>query len=496
MKKLKYIIYNLTVFLYTLCPSLVYAADEPSSGSATSIIRTVFMIVIIIAIPIFIIIALKRMQYLQALEADKEKLVGQSAEEIEALISEKANLPPSVSTKVIKPLAKVFRAELTKQVQAVSQAVERKYDAVVKQKDAEYEKANKRLNKALFEKHQTESVVRSVAEGVVVLDNEGNVVMSNPAAEKLLGVDKKDIAGRSLTKNVQEGRVVSLSKPQGKSGEKKIEVISPDEDTKKTIRSSSAVIENELGETVGMVSVLTDITKQKELDEARTSFVSRVTHGLRTPILAMKNSLKIFLGKTGSLDPGQKTFVDTMDRNLQHLTRLADELLDFSKIEERRLSLNLKKGSIAYAIEETCGALSAWAKAKDITIEQKIGADLPEVSFDYHRIVQVLTNIIGNAVKFTPCNGTITVEAGLSEAKKNIFVSITDTGPGIEKEDLDRIFKPFEKDVGYNLPSDSHGAGLGLYIAKELIQYHGGAVWAESGAGKGARVSFTLPTVT
>ena len=142
-----------------------------------------------------------------------------------------------------------------------------------------------------------------------------------------------------------------------------------------------------------------------------------------------------------------------------------------------------------------CDTLIAWVEAKAIKIEKRIQKNIPEVNLDSNRIIQVLNNIIGNAVKFTPADGGITVEAKLDEAQKNILVSIADTGIGIAKEDLNKVFDKFQQ-VGERTSTNIGGTGLGLAIAKEIVQLHRGKIWVESEKGQGAKFTFTLPIAT
>ncbi len=152
-----------------------------------------------------------------------------------------------------------------------------------------------------------------------------------------------------------------------------------------------------------------------------------------------------------------------------------------------------EKYSVDRVIGEAIAGLDAWAKTKSITLEKIIGEGIPEVNMDPQRIGQVLNNLIGNAIKFTPGNGTITIEASLkSSDRNNVLVSVKDTGPGIPKEDLSKVFDRFYQTGERNL-TDISGTGVGLSIAKEIIELHNGKIWAESGGAQGAKFVFTLP---
>ena len=150
---------------------------------------------------------------------------------------------------------------------------------------------------------------------------------------------------------------------------------------------------------------------------------------------------------------------------------------------------------MAGVVRSVCDSLDAWAKSKAITVTQRLPDGLPPVVCDQAKMIQVLTNLIGNAIKFTPKQGHVTVEAKLAQAGRAVEVDVTDTGIGIAKEDLTKLFHKFQQ-VGERTATDISGTGLGLAIAKEIIELHHGRIWAESDAErKGARFAFELPLV-
>lgn len=390
---------------------------------------------------------------------------------------------------------KVFDNELAKKVSEIKKEADNKYQAIIKEKNLEYSAIDKEHKETLGDKKQTESVLRSIAEGLVVLNDKGEVMMLNPAAERLLGVSAKKQFGKQIDGCIKDERLMSLVKKKDEGRD--VELSVSDEDIKKTIRSSSAVIENDKGQTVGMVSVLTDVTKQKELDQLKSKFFSSVSHELRSPLVAIRNSIALMLDKrTGKLNAEQEKIAKVADRNLKRLRLLVDDILDFSKLEAKKITLKPVKASIAAVIDETCDTFDNWAKSREIKIVRKIQKDIPEVKFDPDRIVQVLSNILSNSIKFTPKGGSITVEAALSlssEQNKEIVVSLKDTGPGIAKEDIPKLFNQYQQAGDRSSKTDIKGTGLGLYISKELVELHKGRIWIESDEGRGAKFIFTIP---
>lgn len=397
---------------------------------------------------------------------------------------------------IIEVTSSVFAKELEKRVDVQVSRLTSKYEGLIKEKNQNEEISWKKYKKVLADKEETEAVIRSIAEGLVVIDAKGKVVMINPAAEKLLGVSRKEKIGKSILEDIKGPRMLSLAKhPQGAEGEagKEIELVSQHDETKKILRASTAVIEDENGQTVGMVSVLSDVTKQRELDELKSNFVANVSHELRTPLVAIGKSISLILNKTtGQLPEAQEQLLSIADRNLKRLTFLINDLLDLSGLEAGKMQIRRANSSIEKIISETIESLEAWAKTKSIKIEKDIEKELPEISVDPDRITQVLNNLIGNSIKFTQAEGVVTVKAKLRKENLEVEVSVRDTGKGISKENLPKVFDKFFQ-TGERVASDISGTGIGLSIAKEIVKLHGGNIWAESSKGKGAEFVFTLP---
>lgn len=390
-------------------------------------------------------------------------------------------------------LLNVVSEELEKRIELNNKELTRKYETIVEGKVKNEEIAWEKYSKVLNAKKETEAVIRSVAEGVVVVDAEGKVMMMNPAAERLLGVSSKEKIGKSLLEGLKEEQLVSLAKNSPNKGSREIELVSSQDETKKVLRASTAVVENENGQTVGMVSVLSDITKQKELDRMKENFVANVSHELRTPLVAIDKSLSLILDKNaGEVSETQRQFLSIAERNLKRLGLLVNDLLDLSKLEAGKTELRRQPSSIDKVIRESVDGLKNWAETKSIHIETIIEQGLPELNINPDRVIQVLNNVIGNAIKFTPEKGSIFIEAKLNNRGHEVQVSVADTGPGISEEDLTRVFDKFYQ-AREKVSTDISGTGIGLAIAKEIVELHGGKIWAESEKGSGAKFIFGLP---
>jgi len=364
---------------------------------------------------------------------------------------------------------------------------------------ADLKKKNK---EAINEKERVENIIHHMAEGLVVVDKDGKILLMNPAAEKLLSVNKEKAAGKLLRENIKNEHLLTYTKELKPDSEgnltKEIEFFSPDESTKRVLRASSAVVENQDGKAVGMVTVLNDITRQKEIEKLKSSFVTNVSHELRTPLIVIQQSLAI-LGTElkDKLNDTQEKFFTNAKNNLNRLRSLINDLLDMASIEAGKFKLKPDVFEINELVQTLAEFLNGWARAKNITLET---APLPaktELFIDKDRITQVITNLVGNAIKFTPEGGKISIV--LKERipddsfnHKAIEVSVIDTGMGIDKKDLERIFNKFEQ-ASVAGPANGGGTGLGLAIAKEIVQMHGGKIWVESEVGRGSKFSFLLP---
>ncbi|MBN3039803.1 MAG: PAS domain S-box protein [Candidatus Omnitrophica bacterium] len=390
-----------------------------------------------------------------------------------------------------KAVSNLVDRELDERIKLHTERLREEYENEISQKSLNEEIALKKYNKVLVEKKNTEAVIKSIADGLVVVDAEGKVIMMNPAAEKLLGSSKKEKSGKPINEGLKEEQMLTLAKKADEKGHREIELSSSQNETKKIIRSSSAVIENENGETVGMVSVLSDITKQKELDRLKANFITNVTHELRTPLIAIDKSIALLLTKDpGPLLPAQEQFLDIAKRNISRLSNLINDLLDISKLESGKIDLQLKEVSLSDLADEVIKSFETWAGTKSIIIRREFAKSLPKVQADPERIIQVFNNLVGNAIKFTPNQGRILVR--LESSDSELTASIEDNGPGIPKEDIDKIFGKFYQSSLLH-PTDTVGTGLGLPISKEIIDLHGGRIWVESELNQGTKFKFVLP---
>jgi GGDEF domain-containing protein len=231
----------------------------------------------------------------------------------------------------------------------------------------------------------------------------------------------------------------------------------------------------------------------------KSEFVSVASHELRTPLAAIKNAVQLMLsGKTGEINENQLIFLSMAERNINRLTNILNDLLNLSRIESGKIELKFGNLELEGVIELTASSLRPQADVKSIPIEVEISKPLPAVYGDPEKIEQILTNLIGNAIKFTPEGGKIFVSAKHLPKEKEegygdkVAVSVKDTGIGIPTEHLESIFEKFHQ-VESSLHRSVSGTGLGLAITKGLVEAHQGKIWVESEVEKGSTFTFTLP---
>lgn len=368
-------------------------------------------------------------------------------------------------------------------------------DKTYREVNLKYETLNKNFSQLGVQKKQTEAMIHSMAEGLVVVNDKGEVLLMNPAAERLLDVKKEEKIGKPIMGDISEQHLISLVKNISGSEEKEILINSQSENTKKILRASNAVIEDESGHTIGMVSILSDVTKEKELEELKSEFVAKISHELRTPLNSVQETIALLLDKVvGNINSDQERILSIGKRQIQRLSRLINDLLDLSKMEAQKLRLDRKPFQLEEWLRQTVAGFEVWANNKKIKLETRCPSEPLEIEADQDRLTQVVTNLIGNSMKFTPAGGKITIEAKKIQDREPVYlnVSVRDTGLGIPKQEQPKIFDKFVQ-LSSSMTSTSGGAGLGLTISKEIVELHGGRIWVESEEGKGSCFIFEIP---
>jgi len=232
-------------------------------------------------------------------------------------------------------------------------------------------------------------------------------------------------------------------------------------------------------------------TQLRELNHLKSAFVSIVSHELRTPMTSIKGYVENMLeGLTGELGEKQRYYLTRVKHNTERLTRMIGDLLDLSRIEAGRVELKLAPVPMLDLVADVVESFQTIAREKSLTVQASSQNSLPKIEGDRDKLHQVLTNLIQNAVKFTPKGGKVWLETRVRDDGL-VECCVADTGCGIPLDEIDKVFDKFFR--GESVPADARGAGLGLAITKTLVELHGGRIWVESTPGEGSRFFFTLP---
>ncbi|MEA5114237.1 MAG: ATP-binding protein [Geobacteraceae bacterium] len=350
-------------------------------------------------------------------------------------------------------------------------------------------KIESQLERISAEKNRLDTILRGMGEGVIVTDENGILTVSNPAFRSIFALEGYE-EGKSLIEITRHPEMCNTLRRVLQTREDIVEetvLRLPEE--KQILVHWVPLIED--GILIGAVAVFHDISELKALERIRKDFVANVSHELRTPVAVIKGYAETLLCEGSALTP-EKTaqFVGIIHNHSERLANLITDLLTLSRTESGVLSMEPMPTNIESAVNRAVRLLDQkWSvKGIDVTIDDSLG-DMPVILADQVKLEQVLVNLLDNAIKFTPANGSITISA--SDIGTHVKVDVNDTGCGIPPQDLQRIFERFYR-VDTARSRELGGTGLGLSIVKHIVQAHGGTVSVESTPGKGSTFSFTL----
>jgi len=344
------------------------------------------------------------------------------------------------------------------------------------------------VNKLVEERSRLVAVLDNMANGVVITDGDGRVRLINPAAIRLLGVAEEVALGRPLAQVVRDYRIIDLWQRCCAQNEEQSELVEVSRHG--PFLQAIATPLRDAGPRACLV-ILHDLTQIRRLETVRRDFISNISHELRTPLASLKALVDTL--RDGALEdpPAAHRFLERMETEVDALTQMVQELLELSRIESGQAPLRLKPTSVADVVLSPVERLRAQAERASLRLIVHLPADLPPVLADAERVKQVITNVVHNAIKFTPAGGQVTLSA--EPVGDEVIISVRDTGVGIPADELPRIFERFYK---ADRARSGGGTGLGLAIAKHIVQAHGGRIWVESVEGKGSTFYVALPALT
>ncbi|WP_226679235.1 cell wall metabolism sensor histidine kinase WalK [Mesobacillus jeotgali] len=337
------------------------------------------------------------------------------------------------------------------------------------------------------EKRKLSSVISYMTDGVISTDRKGRIILINDPATQMLGVPRETVLSQPLVS------VLGLDENYTFDDllqEKDSIVLDYSTKSKPFIlRANFSVIQKESGFVNGLIAVLYDITEQEKIDMERREFVANVSHELRTPLTTMRSYLEALAEGAWRDEEIAPNFLETTRGETERMIRLVNDLLQLSKLDSVDYRLSKEWVNFPVFFNRIIDRFEM-TKEQNVSFKREITENAIFVEIDEDKITQVLDNIISNAMKYSPEGGTITFK--VKELDDQIVASISDEGVGIPKDNLDKIFDRFYR-VDKARTRKLGGTGLGLAIAREMVNAHGGKIWAESVEGKGTTVQFTLP---
>lgn len=351
------------------------------------------------------------------------------------------------------------------------------------------------VGKVMAEKQRSEAIISSITDGIIVVDASSQIIAINPRAAHILNTSPQLAQGRHfldvfdhrelynhIKSTAQTGKTPHLSEEQS---------ILPigDEHQTQYYNFSITPVKTDEQQMLGVVLLLQDVTKLKELDQLKTQFLMTASHELRTPLTGISMSIDLLMENgREKLSQKEQALLKAAQEDVHRLRVLVNDLLDLGKIESGRMEMDFEAVSVRLLIERAIALFEVQADEKGVELSSLLPKDIPNVRADANKIIWVLTNLIANALRYTDTGGHIRITT--EQLGNFATVSITDDGPGIPLDYQARIFNKFvqvqtDKDVG--------GSGLGLAICKEIVKAHGGTIWVDSTPGSGSTFTFTLP---
>lgn len=357
----------------------------------------------------------------------------------------------------------------------------------------QYEESN--IASLSSERNKFESVIMSIADGVIVLDKEGIIRIINPAAKRFLNRSKDELIDQkyaSVWNEKANEPVIAYLNSLNSSTVQNVSEYANFEINKenKILKLIITSLHDSNNEMIGAVIVIQDRTKEAEIESIKQEFISNVSHELRTPITSIKCYVDTLCSHSEQIDSKTKEeFLSIVNEETDRLSHLVNDILELSRLESPNTKIQMMLQDVYPAIEYALRSVIVLAEKKSIKLIKDIEENLPELNINQESIERILINLISNAIKYTPGNGM--VKLVVNKEGENISFKIIDNGIGIDEEDLSLIFERF-----YRVENKVHtikGTGLGLTIVKKSIEQHGGKISVRSNIGEGSIFEFVLP---
>jgi two-component system sensor histidine kinase VicK len=352
-----------------------------------------------------------------------------------------------------------------------------------------------RLNEALSlneeEKEKLASILTNMNDGVIATDEVGRVIVLNRRAKQILQIEEETTIGKDISEILGISREMITDYVSGAEHMNLLEIPLPEEEERLSVKVTFTPIHRRGEGVSGTIAVLQDVTDQEKLEMSRREFVANVSHELRTPLTTIKSYLEAL--DEGAIEEPQLAtrFLGVTRSETERMIRLVTDLLHLSRLDSKQAMISKESTVIAEMLEEVADRFSVQLQQRHIQIVIQIEDGVSRVMLDRDKVDQVLDNLVSNAIKYTADEGSVLISAKPIE-HDYLEITIQDTGIGIPKKDLARIFERFYR-VDKARSRNMGGTGLGLSIAREIIKAHGGTISLDSELGQGTTVVFTLP---
>ncbi len=400
--------------------------------------------------------------------------------------------------------------QLTRSVRAIAQGhLNQKIDILtddeIGELSSEFNKMTERLRafeemniaQLIGEMKKSEAIVESIAEPLIVTNNEQQLLLMNQAAANLLGVHSGNWKGKQITDLVKDEYWIELLQGRalisnGGDGKEKDLVLTLIRDGKPLyFRPHQTTLTDEHGRVQSVVTIFQDVTRFKMLDQMKTDFIATVSHELRTPLTSLNMSLDIFANEIlGPMNERQRDLLGTAKDDAERLTKLVKELLDLSRLESGQYRIVKEPLNPGELIETGLQPVRLPLREKQIDVQVEVDRDVESVIGDAQHLSWVVTNLVSNALRYTESGGKVRI--GVRRDNSDFLFTVADTGRGIPPEAMNSIFEKFIQ-IKQSNDTTPGSVGLGLAIAKQVVEAHGGRIWVESVLGKGSTFYFTIP---
>ena len=343
---------------------------------------------------------------------------------------------------------------------------------------------------AVDERNKTMAIIENLTDGVILLNKKKQIEIINSPATELFNIGKKEAIGKCFIdlldiENIPEIKKILIDKDRIRNIYRE-EVATLDG---LHLEITSVLLKDEIEEK-GFLIIIHDVTKEKLVEKMKTEFVSVAAHQLRTPLSAIKWTIRMILdGDAGEINEEQRELLEQTYISNERMIRLINDLLDVSRIEEGRLLYDQEDARIEDVLDSVIEASQEMLRNKNMVLEVN-KKETPKVKIDKEKIGVVIQNLLENAIKYTEQGGKIKIT--LDNDEKNVIFKIEDSGVGIPKSQQDRIFTKFFRAENVTR-METNGTGLGLYTTKNIVQAHKGQIWFESEENKGTTFYFTIP---